>query len=297
MDADTGWTECNPGNQETVASANTLTDAFRDNNDTTVVWSGASDARWGGISVELDYLAPTSPFRPTVDSTTYDLCNTNLGSVTLACDLRTMGGTFEEILARLAFESRTTLIPEETSTGTVWKMLTANSSYEFPVAAGAISEWAPGGFTEVGRALRDELATRFTFFHSPDWTRGDGEEAYTGIVIASKDDNDLTVPNIAALTTAEQTYGRHDAEPMAFRALFAAADVIDVAGYYAHELIRGAALFALKDVPWWAAFAVQVGDILEVTPPWASAAIKCRVIEIVKDPATELCELRLVEVE
>ena len=44
-------------------------------------------------------------------------------------------------------------------------------------------------------------------------------------------------------------------------------------------------------------FDVQVGDILETTPPWASSAVKCRVIEYIKDPDTELVELRLVEVE
>jgi hypothetical protein len=53
----------------------------------------------------------------TIDTTSYDACNTNLGATEIACDLRTMGGTWEEMAARVAFESRVTLVPEETSSG------------------------------------------------------------------------------------------------------------------------------------------------------------------------------------
>jgi hypothetical protein len=233
----------------------------------------------------------------TIDTATYDACNTNLGSNVIAADLRTMGLTFEEVLARLGFESRTTLIPEETASGRVWKLLTALSTYAFSAASGAITEWARGGFVEVGRALHDELATRFIFHYAPDWSRGDGEEAYTEILIANEDDNDLTVPSTADFQSAEDDFGDLDAEPMALRAIHDSATADDVAGYYAHELIRGGALFAISGVPWWEGYDVEVGDIKNVTPPWGSSAVKTRIIEYTKDPSTEQIELRGVEVE
>jgi hypothetical protein len=232
-----------------------------------------------------------------VNTAAYDTCNTNLGSVELACDLRTMGLTLEEVLARLAFESRTTLIPEETLTGREWKMATALSTYAFTAASGSVTEWSHGGFAEVGRALRDELASRFTFFYAPDWSRGDGEEAFTAILIANEDDDDLTTPTAVELAVATFTFGSIDADPMAFRAIRDSVSAIDVAGYYAHELIRGGALFAISGVPWWEAITIEVADIISVTPQWASAAVKSRVIEYTKDPSTEQIELRLVEVE
>ncbi|MHC4715076.1 MAG: hypothetical protein ACYTAN_17680, partial [Planctomycetota bacterium] len=165
----------------------------------------------------------------TIDTTTYDACNTNLGATEIACDLRTMGGTWEEIAARVAFESRVTLVPEETSSGRVWKMLTALDTYAFPAASGSVTEWERGGFVEVGRALRDELATRFTYFYAPDWTIGTGEEAYTAILIANEDDNDFDpLPSDANFATAVDNYGSIDAEPFAFRALHDSASAIEV---------------------------------------------------------------------
>lgn len=236
----------------------------------------------------------------TVDYDSYDDAYTNLGGasgVEVAGDLRTFGMSWEENAQRVAFESRVTLVPEETATGRVWKMLTALSTYAFSAASGAITEWAPGGFVEVGRALRDELATRFFFPYAPDWSRGDGEEAYVAALVANEDVNDLTVPDDAAFAAAVAKFGNINAEPIAFRALWASGYVDDVGGYYAHELIRGPALFAIRGVPWWQAYALEVGDIVEVTPPWGDTPIKCRILEIIKDPSTELVELRLMEVE
>jgi hypothetical protein len=232
-----------------------------------------------------------------IETTSYDACNTNLGAVELACDLRTMGLTLEEVLARVAFESRTTLVPEETLTGRQWKMLSALSTYAFPAASGSVTEWDRGGFAEVGRALRDELATRFLFFYAPDWTRGAGEEAYTAVVVANEDGSDLAVPDTAAFVAAVADYGNIEAPPIAFRALRALASAEEIAGYYAHELIRGGALFAISGVPWFESYALEVGDIINVQPPWAAAAVKARIIQYTKDPGTEQVELRLVEVE
>lgn len=481
--------------------------------------AGASPAYKAGAAGEL-IVKPCDVLRyiieelggKTIDIESYDSCDVNLGVVEIACDLRTMGGLrWEDVAQRVAFESRVTLVEEETATGPVWKMLTADSSYEFPTtsirhvlleedslvssassfdtgsvspsgdvtllacvtnvtstsatpnvptcagnglswtqvetslyddvgsirerltvfrASGAsptpgaitfdfdgqtqawclwsvhefegsdattndgvvqsaedtggsepftvtldpfaesfngafgefardssgtieatdgfalvshvevsvsrqaamwkprsdttvtadgnavgvwggiaveiaaieqevpaITEWAPGGFVEVGRALRDELATRFLFPFKPDWSRGDGEEAYTAVLVANEDDNDLTTPDDAAFATAVAAFGNIAAEPIAFRALRDSASVDDVAGYFAHELIRGGALYAIRGVPWWEAYALEVGDIVEVTPPYESSPRKVRTIEYDKDSDTELIELRLVEVE
>jgi hypothetical protein len=235
-----------------------------------------------------------------IHTSSYDDCDTNLGgnAAEWGFDARTLGLTWEERLARMAFEARATLVPEETSSGTEWKMLTALSTYAFPAASGSVTEWDRGGFAEADQDLRFVHASRFTFSYAPNWSRGDGEEAFTQVVVANEDTNDLTVPSTADFATAADRIGKYEAEPVGLRAIQDEVTAEEIAGYYCHERIRiPVGLFAITGVPWWEAYDLEVGDIIEVTPPWASSAVKCRVIEYVKDSATEQIELRLVEIE
>lgn len=270
---------------------------FKGTNDTSVDATSDESRGWGAIAIELAAVSSYVATR-TVDTDSYDECSTNLGSDVWAFDATTLGFTWEEVLARMAFEARATLVPEETSTATEWKMLTALSTYAFGAASGSVTEWEPGGFVEADQDVRYTHASRFTFPYAPDWSRGDGEEAFTQLVVANEDTNDLTTPNTAAFAAAADAFGSIDAEPMAFKCIQVEATAEEIAGYYAHERIRvPVALYAIKGIPWWEAYALEVGDIISVTPPWASSATKCRVIEYVKEPATEQVELRLVEVE
>jgi hypothetical protein len=273
---------------------------FKGSNDTSVDATMSGSDELGGVAVELTATSGAAPLT-TVHSGSYDNCATNLDDNVWAFDMRTLGSDFETCLARMAYEARATIVPEETSSGTEWKMLTALSTYHFSAASGSVTEWAPGGFVEADQDVRHAHASRFTFPYAPDFSKGDGEEAFAGLVVANKDDNDLPAspgPTTAQFVTAAAELGSYDAEPMALKCSQQEATAEEIAGYYCHERIRvPARLFAVREVPWWEGYALEVGDIMTITPPWESAGVKCRIIEVTKDPSTEQIELRAVEVE
>lgn len=233
----------------------------------------------------------------TVDADSYDDADTDLADNVLAFDARTMGNTWEEVAARIAYESRVTLVPEETATGQVWKLLTASSSYQYPTAGDTVSEWDRGSFAEASRELETELASSFFFVYAPDWSLGENEEAFTLGLFAAPGNNDLTLPSNADLLAAEDAFGLIVAEPFAFRAIQDTDTAKEVAGFYAHELIRPAALFSLSGAAWWEGYHLEVGDILNLTPPWRTSAVKCRLIAYEKDVSQERLDLTAVEVE
>ena len=235
----------------------------------------------------------------TVDETSVVAAETDLGSNKMAFDSRSLGFSWVDIVSRLAYESRANVVPRYTSTGTRWAFLTADSSYEFDTSGLSVSTWEPGGFALVGRANGQDLFTRFSFHYNIDPSIGYTSEAYTQFLRAAPGQNDLSAKVATAdIETAEAAHGISEAPPLDFVCIRDETTAIDVAGYIVHELLRRAKLFAIRGVPWYdgEAYALELGDIRNVTPPWSSTAVKCRVIEIIKD-ATEQLELRLVEVE
>ncbi len=232
----------------------------------------------------------------TVDSTTFATMRTNHGSNAFAGDIRGLGFTFSEIMARLGYEFRTNFVPEEAAAGTVWRGLTAETDHEWSAASGSFAEWE--SFIEAGRQLA-ELGTRLTAFYGFDASNGTREEAYGAFLRADSDVNDLNPTPIpdADIDTAEDEVGVIEAEPFAFLMIQEAATAKDIFGYYVHEALRTQAkLFAVKGVPWWEAYAVEVGDVMDVTAPWDASSTKIRVIEYTKVFSTEEIELRVVEV-
>ena len=233
----------------------------------------------------------------TIDSTSYDDCNTNLGSNALAFDARWLGLTWEEVLARIAFESRTTLVHEPAAAGDTWRVLTALSTYAFSAASGTVENWGVRGFVQASVDLALEAGTRFLAFYGFDPSRGTGEEAHALTLQADADTNDLTVPSVANFEAAEDAVGRIDAEPISFLCIQDTATAKDVLGYYAHERIRRHRTFALSDVPWTESYKIQAGDVMNLTPPWSSTQRKVRILSYLKRRDAELAELRAVEVE
>jgi hypothetical protein len=229
----------------------------------------------------------------TIDTTTFDAAETNLGSDVWALDARGFGLTWEEIAAKLQFMARSNLLPEETASGQVWKLSQAESDYDWPAASGSITEWDT--FVEAGRDLR-ELATRWLFPYAYDASKGTGDEAYTEVVVATPDQSDVPETTAAELVTAEALFGRFDAPPLPLLALRDETSAEEIAGYYVHEGIRLAALYAISGVPWWEGYALEVGDLVNVTPPWSDSSVKVRLIEVVKDFGTEQVDVRCVEV-
>ena len=116
------------------------------------------------------------------------------------------------------------------------------------------------------------------------------------MAIADPTQSDVPGTTAADLMTKEGEIGRIDADPHAFVGIQDEATAEDVLGYYVAESVRLAPLFAIEGVPWWEGYSLEVGDLVNATPPWESAARKCRVIEYVKSFESEQVELRLVEV-
>lgn len=233
----------------------------------------------------------------TVDSDSYDALETNLGGAAAwAFDTRTLGLDWESVLARMGFEARANIIPEETSTGVVWKMLSASSAYAFPASSATVTEWEPTRFAVSGVPLVQGTATRFAASYKYDANEADGEAAFAGFVRADVDSNDLTTPNTAALTAAEAAIGIVIADPMGFRLIRDEATAKDLLGYYASERIRRAEMFTISGVPWWEGYTLEPGDVISVTPPWSASSRKLRVLSVTKDRGTGLVNLRAVEV-
>jgi hypothetical protein len=236
----------------------------------------------------------------TVDETSVVAAETNLGSDKLAFDARGFGWTWGEIITRLGYESRANVVRLERSAGPEWGFLTASTSYTFAAASLAISQWEPGSFTFVGRALTDDLFTRFLFHYALNVSIGITDAGFTGVLRVSPSDNDISakVPTVD-LTTAESKFGAYESFPRELIGTQDASTAIDVAGYTVHEIIRRAKLFAIRGVPWYdgEVYAIEPGDIRNVTPLWTTTTSKCRVIQTIKSPATEQTELRLVEVQ
>lgn len=275
------------------------------------VWIDRITLSDGNTAVDEDYKASTGQLfehpadvvrhvvenllSATVDETSVGAAQTDLGSNVAALDLRAMGLRTEGVLGRLGYEFRSNLVVEEGASGAVVKMLAAESDYDWPAANESLTEWDPtGGFVQVGRDL-DDLGTRWAAFYAGDVAQENGDAFFAKLALATPDSSDVLVTT-GELTTAESEFGRLDVDPLDFLAVQDEASAEEVFGYYVHEGIRIAALFALRGIPWWQGLAVQVGDLYNVTPPWASSAVKARVIEWRLDFGSFQVEIRAVEV-
>ncbi len=210
-----------------------------------------------------------------------------------AVDLRNLGGSFPEIAQTLAWESRANLMREERNAQSEWRMLVAESDYDWPASVRTVTEWQ--AFIEEGRDLTT-IQTRFRGLYQWRPEYGIGPEAFYGVVRIDVDQNDVSVPSTGDLTTAEAAFGRRENEVVLFRSINQEATAEEILGYYAHERIRVVRLFRIVGVPWSEGFDLERGDIISATPPWESSPRKMRLTDYVKDPTTELCDLIGVEV-
>lgn len=237
-----------------------------------------------------------------VDTTAHAVAAAALEGLYLAGDLRAAGLTWEDVSARLGFESNANLVPGFTSSGVEWKILAPRSGDLGWLTAGdtlpTVSEWDAGGLVQVGRDTARDLRTRFLFAYAPDWSRGDGEEAFTAGLLSTPDENAIPFVTLGDLGSLEQSLGRaQPADPVGFRLIQEEETAKIVAAHKVRELIRLARLFAVAGAPWWEVYNVEVGDLIQVAaPPWGDSAIDARAIEVQHDPGTEQRELRLVEV-
>lgn len=220
------------------------------------------------ISNPLDMLVHWVEYfgREQIDETSRALAETATTSNIAAGDLRPLGVRWEEVAQHLAFLCRVNLVPEWTSNGRVWKFLSADADYKFAAPSAQITEY--GSCVDIGRDL-DDLATSFTFRYAFDWAKaGAGEEAFTEMVVANPTDSDVSVA-ASDLRTARNIIGDVEADPTFLRLIDDEPTAEELAGYLVQEgIAHERAVFQISDIPWAQGYKLQLGDIIEVTPPW-----------------------------
>lgn len=231
-----------------------------------------------------------------IDTTSLAASLTNLGSNILAVDMRTLTpGDWKPGLAGLGYLSRANMIPEETAAGTVYKMLTAQSGYDFPAADESLTVF--NVFSEAG-ILERELWTRFTCFYAFNAaTQIGNEESYEGHLRADEDSNDLTVPSTADFEAAVDKYGNMEAAPIFLGGINDEATAKDVFGYIAHESIRAPRIFLFEGCAWWEVYRWEVGDVKQFIHPFSGLTVKFRILGYDKVFRSEANTLRCIEVE
>jgi len=232
-----------------------------------------------------------------IDATTFADSVTNLGSNVLRGDARGWGVTFSEVLDQIAFVSRANFTTEETSTGQVWKMLTAESDYTFGSSVRTLTMFPPDGFMEGGRDEARELASGRTFLYGYQPYLGTGDQAFTQVLRIGPDQNDsgggVSSATVAAAVSA---FGARDGPIEFLLGIHDTATAQDIASWRYTEGARLASVIVIRDLSWSQGYDLECGDIVSVVRPWLSGSIDLRIIEVTKDPNTQRVEVRGVVV-
>jgi hypothetical protein len=238
-----------------------------------------------------------------VSDASFDAAVTSLGTAYKHANVNLwqLGATFPEIAGRIAFEACCNLVQEETSTGTVWRLLPpiydgTNKWFEFSTSTAVTLEalnWRDA--QEIGQEA-ETIFTRFRVHYDRDPSIEDPEEAFRKVLRIDRVQNDVSaIFNTSEFTTAEQKFGRR--EHAGFRLWCVSDDDTArfLASYYAQEHLRAARTFEISGLPWWRVYQLERGDIVLVTPSWVGAQIALRVVEHSHELATS--DLGLVAVE
>jgi hypothetical protein len=181
-------------------------------------------------------------------------------------DLRGFGFAFDEILQRMAFESRSNIIPVETASGRVWRVLAANADYGWGQAVAVIAEYV--SMQDLGRGL-DDLASLFSFRYDFDASvgRGDSEEPFRKALIASPTVSEVPIL-VDEIAAAADRFGDVQAEPIDYIGIHVAASAEQIAGYFVQERMAARRVFEIQGVPWFDGFPIELGDLVRSVPPW-----------------------------
>lgn len=229
-----------------------------------------------------------------IEDASFDASVTNLPSAALACSIDELDAVEAGILGRLAFEARSNLVPVQTATVRKWRLLQAQSTYDFPAAT--VATITEGEWTEHGIDA-DEISTRLRAIYDRDPSLGTDIDAYRAVVRIDVDQNDVSVPSVGDLTAAEASYGRRELDAIELPCTSSLATAEGMLGYLAHESIRAPRTYIGTDIPWWDAYALELGDIVPIEVEWRSGTIKGRVVSYRKSFDSQLVELGVVEVE
>jgi len=229
-----------------------------------------------------------------IDDATFDALVTALGSgAKMAPILNELGESLEAVVLRLAHEARTNLVQEEGAAATLFKAYAASTSHEWGAAERTLTLWDS---FELESRDGSEVATRFRALYAPDLSRRSEDDLWRKALRADPEVSDLSGLATSFFAAREADYGRRDHPGYAFATLYDDATAKDAMTYYAREESRDGRVAIVKGVPWWDGYDLERATKIAATPPWGSAPLLWRLVSYRKDPATELVDLRLVEV-
>ena len=217
----------------------------------------------------------------TVDSDSYDALVIALGvDAEWGFDLRSLGFTWEEILARMAYEARCNVVSVETVTGREWKLLSAGNGFGFGIPPDVARITQTHGLSDVGRSV-DDLASHFSFRYGFDASLpgGGSEEGFKLALSATPSVSDVPI-STALITAAEARFGAIESGPIALRCIQDPATAQDVAGYYVQErMANDRRVFQLDEVAWFDALPYDVGDPVRIVPPYLEIGTEVQILD------------------
>ena len=159
----------------------------------------------------------------------------------------------------------------------------------------------------ASRRLEDiPTSFRATYDHDPTASQGVEFRRTVEMDAAGSDGNGGGEVSAATLAAREDAVGRKIARDYQFRMWRkrpgstlgdGESAALDAFHYYVSEQARaGADLYTIEGIPWWEGYDLECGDIVSATPPWASSALKLRVLEVTKSFRTELVSVRAIVV-
>lgn len=232
-----------------------------------------------------------------IDATTWDAAETNLGDNEVSVVLNELGVDFYAIAGRLGFEHRFQVVSDEAASVTEYRMLTAQATYDFPTTTTAIDR--RGVIRENAREA-ESIQTRFRELYDPD--RG-GEiggltDGFRRSLRADPEVNDISADLATSVfTNAELRFGLQDGPNTALDSVVDDDTASDRLAYFATELMRETGNeFVVVGVPALQAYTLQRGDIILLTPDWGSQ-VSVRVVGIVKHTTTLTFDLTCIQVE
>lgn len=227
----------------------------------------------------LDNLLPSAAI--TKNAASFAQVKTDVPAVSVNIDISAVANTLAELVAAIGFNSRTNAVLSEGVSGTELKLLSANTSYNFGAVVRAIGTQ----FSELKMTLRDliEIGSRFSAIYDPVVGMDlDRTQNYRESLTADETTNDIsTKVTTSAITTAQTEFGARRADPIPFVLLTDATSATDVLGYYVNESLRGQVARYSCGIPFSIGYDIEAGDIVSIHPRWESAAVKCRVVQVV----------------
>jgi hypothetical protein len=116
----------------------------------------------------------------------------------------------------------------------------------------------------------EELGTNFTFkYHMLPLYPDAGDEGFGRFLVAKPSQSDVDTVSASDLVATRAKIGNREYPPIKYLLIDDDDTMKDLAGYTVQESSDpDRCVFQITGVPWYLGYKVQLGDIVEITPPW-----------------------------